>query len=108
MDFSFTAEQQMLRSSLHSFLQSHYPFDRRLAAVRSDEGWSREFWSALANRLGLLGIGTAESLGGSDGGAVENMIVMQEFGRALVVEPFLETVVIGVPALAWGGGGFAE
>ena len=108
MDFSFTAEQQMLRNSLQSFLQSHYPFDRRLAAVRSEEGWRRETWSALANQLGLLGIGTDERLGGSDGGPVENMIVMQELGRALVVEPYLETVVIGAPALAWGGGRFAE
>lgn len=63
---------------------------------------------ALANQLGLLGIGVPEALGGVGGGAAENMIVMEEFGRALVVEPYLETVVIGASALADAGGPLAE
>lgn len=103
MDFSFSIEQQMLRDSLQSFLRANYAFDGRVAAVRSEAGWRPEIWAALANQLGLLGIGTREQLGGLGGGAVENMIVMQECGRALVVEPYLETVVIGAAALAAGG-----
>jgi alkylation response protein AidB-like acyl-CoA dehydrogenase len=103
MDFRFSDEQQMLCDGLRSFLRARYPFDRRIAGIRSEEGWSREVWSALSVELGLLGIGSDERFGGSGGGAIENMIVMHEFGRALVVEPYLETVVIGATALARGG-----
>ena len=95
MDFSFTEEQSMLRDTVASYLQDKYDFDTRRAIVKSDAGWRPDYWKAFAEELGILGAPFSEDLGGLGGGATENMIVMEEFGKALVVEPYLGTVVIG-------------
>jgi len=94
MDFSFTEEQSMLRDTVASYLADHYSFDQRKAALGKEPGWSPAIWKAFAEELGILGAPFSEELGGLGGGAVENMIVMEEFGKALVVEPYLGTVVI--------------
>ena len=95
MDFSFTDEQSMLRDTIASYLSDHYDFDTRRAALKSASGWRPEVWKAFAEDLGILGAAFPEEQGGLGGGATENMIVMEEFGKALVVEPYLGTVVIG-------------
>lgn len=95
MDLSFTEEQSMLREMVGGWLADHYDADQRRAAVRSEEGWRPATWRAFAEDLGLLGASFAEDAGGLGGGAVETMILMEEFGGALVVEPYLGTVVIG-------------
>ena len=95
MDFNFTEEQSMLRDTVASYLQDTYDFDARRGIIRSDAGWKPENWTAFAEALGILGAPFSEELGGLGGGATENMIVMEEFGKALVVEPYLGTVVIG-------------
>ena len=95
MDFSFTEEQSMLRDTVASYLADHYDFDARRAAAASPEGWRPKVWKAFANDLGLLGASFSEDQGGLGGGATEVMVVMEEFGKALVVEPYLGTVVIG-------------
>ena len=95
MDFSFTEEQSMLRDTVASYLADHYDFDKRRAAIGKEPGWRPEVWKAFAEELGILGAPFSEELGGLGGGAIENMIVMEEFGKALVVEPYLGTVVIG-------------
>jgi pimeloyl-CoA dehydrogenase small subunit len=95
MDFNFTEEQSMLRDTVASFLQDKYDFETRRKIVASESGWRQDYWSAFANELGILGAPFSEELGGLGGGAIENMIVMEEFGKALVVEPYLGTVVIG-------------
>ena len=95
MDFSFTDEQSMLRDTVASYLSDHYSFDQRRAVVTKEPGWSPAVWKAFAEELGILGAPFSEELGGLGGGPVENMIVMEEFGKALVVEPYLGTVVIG-------------
>ncbi len=95
MDFNFTEEQSMLRDTIASFLQDKYDFETRRKLINSESGWSADYWSAFANELGILGAPFSEELGGLGGGAIENMIVMEEFGKALVVEPYLGTVVIG-------------
>ncbi len=95
MDFSFTEEQSMLRDTVASYLADHYAFDQRRAALASEPGWRPDVWKAFAEELGILGAPFAEDLGGLGGGPVESMIVMEEMGRALVVEPYLGTVVIG-------------
>ena len=95
MDFSFTEEQTMLRDTVASYLADHYDFDKRRAAVKSAAGWRPEVWKAFAEELGILGAAFPEELGGLGGGATENMVIMEEFGKALVVEPYLGTVVIG-------------
>jgi pimeloyl-CoA dehydrogenase small subunit len=95
VDFSFTEEQSMLRDTVASYLADHYDFDKRRAAVASEAGWRPEVWKAFAEELGILGAPFSEELGGLGGGPIENMVVMEEFGKALVVEPYLGTVVIG-------------
>lgn len=95
MDFSFTEEQSMLRDTVASYLADNYSFDTRRAAVASEAGWRPAVWKAFADELGILGASFSEELGGLGGGATENMIVMEEFGKTLVVEPYLGTVVIG-------------
>jgi len=95
MDFNFTEEQSMLRDTIASFLQDKYDFETRRKIVSSDSGWRADYWKAFAEELGILGAPFSEDLGGLGGGAIDNMIVMEEFGKALVIEPYLGTVVIG-------------
>ena len=95
MDFSFTEEQSMLRDTVASYLADHYSFDQRHTMLGKEPGWSPAIWKAFAEELGILGAPFSEELGGLGGGPVENMIVMEEMGKALVVEPYLGTVVIG-------------
>lgn len=95
MDFNFTEEQSMLRDTVASFLQDKYDFDKRRKMITSEAGRDPAIWEAFANELGILGAPFSEEMGGLGGGAIENMIVMEEFGKALVVEPYLGTVVIG-------------
>ncbi|GLR95171.1 acyl-CoA dehydrogenase family protein [Bradyrhizobium liaoningense] len=93
MDIQLTEEQELLRSSIQRFLREQYDFDERRKIVATDEGWSRKHWSAFAE-LGLCAAPFQESSGGLGGGSLATMIVMQEFGRSLVVEPYFETVVL--------------
>ena len=93
MDFSFTEEQTLLRNMVQSFVQDNYDFDARMKIVRSDEGMSRKIWQQFAE-LGLLAAPFSEDLGGLDGGPIETMVIMEELGRGLVVEPYLPTVVL--------------
>src|ERR1700676_1203118 len=93
MDIQFTEEQELLRGSIQRLLRDQYDFDARRKIVATEEGWSRKHWSAFAE-LGLCAAPFRESSGGLGGGPLATMIVMQEFGRNLVVEPFFETVVL--------------
>ncbi|MDH4167041.1 MAG: acyl-CoA dehydrogenase family protein, partial [Gammaproteobacteria bacterium] len=95
MDFNFTAEQEMLRDSVARYFGDHYAFPQRQAVIRSAGGWRPGFWRGLADDVGILGAPFDEAMGGLGGGAVESMIVMEEIGKALVIEPYLDTVVIG-------------
>ena len=93
MDIQFTEEQELLRSSVQRLLRDQYDFDARRRIVASEEGLSRKQWQAFAE-LGLLAAPFSEDVGGLGGGPLSTMIIMQEFGRHLVVEPFVETVVL--------------
>ena len=108
MDFNFTDEQTMLRDSVSRYLANTYTFDARMAAVNGDIGWNPGVWKAFAEELGILGAPFAEAHGGLGGGAIENMIVMEEIGKALVIEPYLQTVVIGGGFLRAAGGALAD
>ena len=99
MDFSLNDEQRQLRDTLSRFLIDRYGFDARQKMLKAGAGWRPEIWKALAEDLGILGAALPEEVGGFGGGPVDSMIVMEEFGRALVVEPYLETVVIGAGLL---------
>ena len=102
MDFQFSEEQSMLRDTLARYLADHYDFEARRAAASSAEGWRPACWRAFASELGILGAGFPEQLGGLGGGAPEHMIVMEQFGRHLVLEPYLSTVMLGGGALLHG------
>ena len=92
MDFNFTEEQEMVRDGLSRMVREQYDWETRRAAIASDAGWRPEIWAQLAE-LGILGMPFSEEDGGFGGGAVDAMIVMEEFGKGLVVEPFVPTVV---------------
>jgi pimeloyl-CoA dehydrogenase small subunit len=94
MDFDLSDDQRLLQESLQKLLKDKYGFENRKAYLKSETGWSREVWAAYAE-LGLLGMPFAEEDGGLGYGAVETMIVMEQMGRALTLEPFLSTVVMG-------------
>lgn len=93
MDFDLNDEQRLLQDSVTRLLGDRYGFEQRRAHRASPEGWSRDVWAQFAE-LGLLGLPFAEKHGGFGGGAVETALVMEAFGRALVVEPYLATVVM--------------
>jgi len=93
MDLSFTEEETLLRGSLAAFLSDHYGFEMRRSVVGSELGWRPEIWRAFAD-LGILGATLPTEVGGSGGGPVEMLVIMEELGKALVVEPYLSTVVI--------------
>jgi hypothetical protein len=94
MDFNFTEEQTMIRDSLARLLKDQYDFDTRRKVVASKEGWRPKMWAQFAE-LGLLAAPFSEEDGGLGGGPIDAMVVMEEFGKGLVVEPFLQSVVIG-------------
>ena len=104
MDFNFSDEQNMLRDTVAKFVQNQYDFDTRRKITRSDSGWRADYWKVMAEELGILGAPFSEDHGGLGGGAIDNMIVMEEFGKGLVIEPYLGTVVIGGGFLKHGGG----
>ncbi|MBE8190601.1 MAG: pimeloyl-CoA dehydrogenase small subunit [Alphaproteobacteria bacterium] len=93
MDFSFTEEQTLLRNMVQGFVRDNYDFDTRTKIVNSDTGMSKEIWQQFAE-LGLLAAPFPEDMGGLDGGAIDIMVIMEEMGRGLVVEPYLPTIVL--------------
>src|SRR5579871_2808567 len=102
MDFDLSEEQRLLKESLDRLIGERYAFEQRRTYAQGPDGWSRELWAQYAE-LGLLGLPFAEEHGGFGGGAVEVMLVMQAFGRALALEPYLATVVLGGTALRLAG-----
>jgi alkylation response protein AidB-like acyl-CoA dehydrogenase len=93
MNFDFSEEQVMLRDSVARFVQDDYDFDTRCKIVATDAGMSAANWQTFAD-LGWLSIPFAEEHGGFGGGATDTMLVMEEFGKGLVAEPFLASVVL--------------
>jgi pimeloyl-CoA dehydrogenase small subunit len=102
MDFDLTEEQRLLKESVDGLLTDAYDFEQRKKYMKEKGGWSKNIWGKFAEQ-GLLGLPFAEDDGGFGAGAVETMIVMEALGRALVLEPYLPTVVIGGGFLRHGG-----
>jgi hypothetical protein len=99
MDFDFTDEQQSLQDSVKRFCEREYPFEKRQALLRTEDGFDRAHWATFAE-LGWLGAGLSEDAGGFGGGPIENAIIVEQLGRALVVAPFLSSAVIATQAIA--------
>jgi len=102
MDFNFSEEQQMLADTVGRFIDKDYGFERRRELSRSAAGFSEDNWKLFAE-LGLLALNVPEEFGGMGGGAVETLIVMEAFGRGLVVEPYLPTAVVASALIAAAG-----
>src|SRR5580693_1602973 len=94
MDFDLTDDQRLLKDSVDRLIADHYAFEQRKKYLAEPTGWSGAVWNQYAE-LGLLGLPFEEKLGGFGGGAVETMIVMEAFGRGLVLEPYFATVILG-------------
>src|SRR5258705_5535394 len=103
MDFSLAEERRLLQDTIKRYLGREYTFEQRRKQLAAGTGFSRETWKQLAE-LGVLGIGIAEDDGGMGGDAFDTMIVMEALGRALVVEPYLSTVVLGAGIVSESGG----
>jgi len=102
MDFSFTEEQSLLQDSVQRFVQNSYEFETRQKLIKTEEGFSRDNWSSFAE-LGWLALPFPEDSGGFGGTAVETMIMMEEFGKGLVVEPYVTTVIMTGSIIEAGG-----
>src|ERR1700749_3607670 len=102
MDFDLSEEQRLLKESVDGLLGDAYDFEARKKYMKEPGGWSKAIWGRFAEQ-GLLGLPFAEDDGGFGGGAVETAIVMEALGRALVIEPYLATVVIAGGLLRHGG-----
>lgn len=84
----------MLQDSVQKFVHRHYSFDDRNAILDSDKGYSEQCWALFAE-LGWLTVPFSESDGGFGGLATDLMVLLEEFGKAMVVEPFVPTAVLG-------------
>ena len=102
MDFSLTDEQSGLKDTLAKFIDRDYTFDDRWKVIKSPEGWSRAHWNQLAE-IGIMALPIAEADGGLGGGGVDTMVVMEQIGRGLVLEPYLGCVVVPVALIKAGG-----
>ncbi|NMG40976.1 pimeloyl-CoA dehydrogenase small subunit [Chelativorans sp. ZYF759] len=101
MDFDLTEEQSILKDSLNRLLADTYGFEQRRKHMGSPEGWSGEMWGRYGE-MGLMALPFSEADGGLGGSSVETMIVMEAMGRALVLEPYFSTVVLGGSMLRFG------
>jgi len=102
MNFELNEEQQALQGSLARLLADTYGFEQRRALAASSGGWSPAVWQQMAE-LGLSALPLPPAHGGFGGGAVDLLPVMQELGRALVLEPYLSSIVLGATALRLAG-----
>ena len=93
MDFDLSDDQRLLKDSVDRLIKDRYDFGTRGRHRAQPDGWSREIWAGFAE-LGLLGLPFAEDEGGFAGGPVETGIVMEAFGRGLVVEPYFSSVIL--------------
>ena len=100
MDFNFTDDQEMLRDTVRKWVEKDYDFERRRATVKAG-GFSRESWKGLAD-LGLTGLAVPEAQGGMGFGPVDAMVVMEELGRGLVLEPFAAVSLVAAHLLDAG------
>ncbi len=100
MDFNLTKEQELLRDGLTKFLATRYDLAKSRSAAHTGAGWQPEIWRGFAEELGILGATFPEEIGGIGGGPTELMIISEALGQALVIEPYVGTVVLAGGLLA--------
>ena len=103
MDFNLTGEQELLRDGLTKFLAARYDLAESRSAAKTGPGWQPETWRAFADELGILGATFPEDIGGIGGGPIELMVIAEALGHALVIEPYVGTVVVAGGLLVRAG-----
>lgn len=104
MDFKLSKEQELLRHGLSKFMSTRYDLEKSRAAAKTGPGWQPDIWRGFADELGILGAALPEDVGGIGGGPVEIMVIAEALGHALVVEPYVDTVVVAGGLLRRAGG----
>ena len=94
MNFELSEEQKMIQQSVERFVQENYDLSNRIKISSEDPGFSKEYWSSMAE-LGWLGLAFSEEDGGFGGNQIDTLVLMEQFGKGLVLEPFLANVVLG-------------
>ncbi len=103
MNVALTSDQRMIQDSARAFLSDAASLERLRATLDGSAGWDPELWSGLASEMGFAGLMIPEAYGGSDLGAVEMALVLEETGRTLAPVPFFETAVLAVQAILAAG-----
>ncbi|MDG2060353.1 MAG: acyl-CoA dehydrogenase family protein [SAR86 cluster bacterium] len=98
MDFTYSEEQTLIQDQVESFITKDYDWETRQKILSLDEGFSQDNWNTFGE-LGWLGLSISEKSGGFGGSAIDTMIIMEQFGKGLVLEPYLETIVLGAGLL---------
>ncbi|KKN93131.1 hypothetical protein LCGC14_0199960 [marine sediment metagenome] len=93
MDFKLTEEQQMLQETAERLVRDVYDFESRSKFSESEAGFSTAFWQQMGE-LGLTAIPFAEELGGFGGSGIETMLIMEQLGRGICLEPYMESVIL--------------
>jgi alkylation response protein AidB-like acyl-CoA dehydrogenase len=101
MNFDLNSEQQLLKDSVERFVADNYSLEARIKTTDAEPGFSKAHWKSFAD-LGWLALPFAEADGGFGGGPIETMLLMEAFGKGLVVEPYLASIVLGGGALRRG------
>jgi alkylation response protein AidB-like acyl-CoA dehydrogenase len=104
MDFNLSKEQELLRDGLGKFLSTRYNLEKSRAAAKTGAGWQPDIWRGFADELGILGAALPEEVGGIGGGPVEVMVIAEALGHALVLEPYVDCVVVAGGLLRRAGG----
>ena len=102
MNFELSEEQKMIQQSVERFVQENYDLSNRIKISSEDPGFSKEYWSSMAE-LGWLGLAFSEEDGGFGGNQIDTLVLMEQFGKGLVLEPFLANVVLGGGSIKRGG-----
>ena len=102
MNFELSEEQKMIQQSVERFVQENYDLPKRVEISSKDPGYSKDYWDSMAE-LGWLGLPFNEEDGGFGGNQIDTLVIMEQFGKGLVLEPFLANVVLGGGAIQMGG-----
>ena len=94
MNFELSEEQKMIQQSVERFVQENYDLNNRVKISSEDPGYSKEHWGSMAD-LGWLGLAFDEEDGGFGGNQIDTLVLMEQFGKGLVLEPFLANIVLG-------------
>ena len=102
MNFDLSEEQQLLKDSVDRFVSDNYDLDARQKLSKNEAGFSDTYWQTMAE-LGWLGVTVPEAHGGFGGNQADTMVLMEAFGKGLVLEPFFASAILGTRAIVSGG-----